>query len=258
MNYIEFDREKLVNIPFSKSRELVRCSRTGAYSTTTLLGLNTRKYHGLFIVPQDNIDHERHVLVSNLNETIVLDNMEFHLSMHQYKGGIIDPKGNKYLQKFAIETIPIYHFRVGKFNFTKELLFSDESERIIIKYTILDHFESAFFQFQPLLAFRQIHQLTHANEAVNKYYELVSQGVKYCLYDHYTPIYLQCSEEIFYEHNPLWYYDFEYEEEIKRGYNGHEDLITMGKINVKVNQKEIYFSIGTEPIAPDKMAEQFN
>ena len=82
MNYIEFDKEKLVNIEYAKCRELLRCSRTGSFATTTLLRLNTRKYHGLFIVPQDNIDHERHVLVSNLNESVIMNDMEFRLGIH--------------------------------------------------------------------------------------------------------------------------------------------------------------------------------
>lgn len=258
MSYIEFDKTELVNIPFSKKKEIVRCSRTGAFATTTLLGLNTRKYHGLFILPQEKVDGERHVLVSSLNESIIIDDMEFHLGMHQYRGGIYDPKGNKYLQKFVADTIPVYYFRVGRFNFTKELLFSDHSERLIIKYTILDDFESASFQFQPLLAFRQIHQLTHKNDQVNTSFDTVKNGVKYCLYDNYTPIYLQSSEDIDYQHNPNWYYNFEYEEELNRGYEGHEDLINLGSINVPVKNKELYFSIGTEPIDPKDIAKIFN
>lgn len=258
MSYIEFDKTELVNIPFSKKKEIVRCSRTGAFATTTLLGLNTRKYHGLFILPQEKVDGERHVLVSSLNESIVIDDMEFHLGMHQYRGGVYDPKGNKYLQKFVADTIPVYYFRVGRFNFTKELLFSDHSERLIIKYTILDDFESASFQFQPLLAFRQIHQLTHKNDQVNTNFDTVQNGVKYCLYDNYTPIYLQSSENIDYQHNPNWYYNFEYEEELNRGYDGHEDLINLGSINVSVKSKELYFSIGTEPINPQDIAKIFN
>ncbi len=258
MSYIEFDKTELVNIPFSKKKEIVRCSRTGAFATTTLLGLNTRKYHGLFILPQEKVDGERHVLVSSLNESIVIDDMEFHLGMHQYRGGVYDPKGNKYLQKFVADTIPVYYFRVGRFNFTKELLFSDHSERLIIKYTILDDFESASFQFQPLLAFRQIHQLTHKNDQVNTSFDTVQNGVKYCLYDNYTPIYLQSSENIDYQHNPNWYFNFEYEEELNRGYDGHEDLINLGSINVSVKSKELYFSIGTEPIDPQDIAKIFN
>src|SRR5690606_7336899 len=83
MAYIEFDKEQLVNINFSKKREILRCSRTGSFATTTILGLNTRKYHGLFIVPQDNIDGERHLLVSNLNETFIINDMEFHIGVQQ-------------------------------------------------------------------------------------------------------------------------------------------------------------------------------
>lgn len=252
MSYIEFDKEKLVNLAYSKSREIIRCSRTGSYATTTLSGLNTRKYHGLFIVPQEDVDYERHVLVSGLNETIVINNMEFRLGIHQYKDGIVDPKGNKYLQRFLADPVPTYFFRVGKFNFTKELLFLHDSDRLIIKYTILDEFRSATIRFQPLLAFRQIHKLTHRNNEVNTSFLPLANGVQYRLYPGYTPVCLQCSEddEIRYEHEPVWYQDFEYEEEMKRGYDAHEDLFNPGKIDVNVNNKEIFFTIGTEPIDP--------
>lgn len=257
MSYIHFDKEKLVNINFSKKREILRCSGTGSFATTTLLGLNTRKYHGLFIVPQDNIDGERHVLVSNLNESVIIDNMEFHLAVNQYKGGTISPKGNKYMQDFVCDNLPTYYFRVGKFNFTKEFLFLSKSDRIIVKYSILDDYESASFLFEPLLAFRQIHNLTHANDQVNTQYDSIENGVKYCLYDNYTPVCLQFSDPIVYEHTPDWYYNFEYEEEIKRGYEGHEDLMNPGKIYVKVNHKEIYLSIGIDSINPAEIKNIF-
>lgn len=259
MSYIEFDKEKLVNIHFSKSRELLRCSRTGAFATTSLVGLNTRKYHGLFIVPQDNIDHERHLLISSLNEVIIIDNMEFHLGIQQYANGFIHPKGHKYLQRFVADPVPTYYFRVGKFNFTKELLFLHESDRLIIKYTILEDFESATIQFQPLLAFRSIHALTHRNSFANTGFETVDNGVKYCLYPNYTPVYIQCSDDdrIHYEHDPVWHHNVEYEEELNRGYDGHEDLLNLGRINVNVNNKEIFFTVGTEPIDASQIEPAF-
>jgi len=250
MNYIECDKDKLANLTYSKSKEILRSSRTGSFASSTIIGLNTRKYHGLFIVPQDKIDQERHVLVSNLNEAIIIDNMEFHLGINQYKGNIIDPKGNKYLQQFVPYPIPTYQYRVGKFNFKKEILFLSDSDRVIIKYTILDAFESASIQFQPLLAFRQIHALTHENSAVNTNYNLVEQGVEYCLYPNYTPVCFQASDKIYYEHGPVWYKDIEYEQEINRGYEGHEDLLNLGKITVQISNAEIYLSIGTEAISP--------
>lgn len=257
MSYIEFDKSDLVNLNYSKEREILRCSRTGAFATTTLAGLNTRKYHGLFIVPQDNIDHERHLLVSNLNETIIVDNMDFHLSIHEYKGGVIEPKGNKYLQRFTADDIPTYFYRVGKFNFSKEILFLNDADRLIIKYTMIDEYDSAAFQFQPMLAFRSIHSLTHANGAANTQFEAVDNGVGYCMYDRYTPVYLQCSEAISYQHNPDWFYNIEYEEEIRRGYDGHEDLFVPGSITARVSNKELYITIGTTPIDPATIAGLF-
>jgi predicted glycogen debranching enzyme len=250
MNYIECDKDKLANLTFSKSKEIIRSSRTGSFASSTIIGLNTRKYHGLFIVPQDKIDKERHVLVSNLNEAIIIDNMEFHIGINQYKGNIIDPKGNKYLQQFVPYPIHTYQYRVGKFNFKKEILFLSDSDRVIIKYTILDAFESASIQFQPLLAFRQIHALTHENNAVNTNFNSIEQGVEYCLYPNYTPVCFQASDKIYYEHGPVWYKNIEYEQEINRGYEGHEDLINLGKITVPISNAEIYLSIGTSPISP--------
>jgi len=257
MSYIEFDKEKLVNINFSKGKEILRCSRTGSYSSTTLLGLNTRKYHGLFVVPQDQIDGERHVLLSYLNETIIIDNMEFHLGVHQYRDGIIAPKGNKYLQKFTTDLIPTYYFRVGKFNFTKEYLMCNDEDRIIFKYTILDDYESAQILFEPLLAFRNAHRLTHQNPNIKTDYKSVKNGIEYCLYENYTPVAFQSNEPVSYLHAPVWFNDFEYEEELKRGYDGHEDLINPGKISVKVTHKEIYLSVGTKPISPSKIQALF-
>ena len=186
MSYIAFDKEKLVNIGFAKEREILRCSRSGAFATTTLCGLNTRKYHGLFIVPQDNFNGERHLLVSGLNENIVVNDMDFHLSIHQYKGGAIDPKGNKYLQNFSADSVPVYDYRVGKFNFQKSMLFQHDADRIIIKYTFLDKEDNLALQVEPLLAFRDIHQLTHANNDVHTDFETVENGVGFCMYNGYT------------------------------------------------------------------------
>lgn len=259
MSYIEFDKEKLVNLNFSKNRELLRCSGTGSFSLTTLCGLNTRKYHGLFIVPQDHFGGERHLLLSGLNEVIIINDMEFHLGVHQYKKKIIDPKGHKYLQKFDADPIPTYRYRVGKFNFTKEFLFLRGTDRIIIKYTILDEVESATIQFNPLLAFREIHQLSVENDAVNKSYKPIKNGVQYQLYPNFTPINIQFSDDdiLQYEHQPVWYKNFEYEQEIERGYEGHEDLYNPGHLNVNVNNKEIYVTIGLEEIEPEEIEPLF-
>lgn len=257
MSYIEFEKTDLVNLNFSKTREILRCSRTGAFANTTLAGLNTRKYHGLFIVPQDKLQNERHVLVSNLNETIVVNDMDFHLGINQYRGGVIANKGNKYIQFFSADNIPTYTYCVGKFVFTKEILFLNHSDRLIIKYTIQDDYETAAFQFRPLLAFRCVHALTHENDAANSTPISTNNGVGFQLYSNHTPVYIQCSEPIRYDHAPCWHKDIEYEEELNRGYDGHEDLLSPGTLTAKVGNKELYITLGTEPIQPEKIAQLY-
>ncbi|MDR1757587.1 MAG: amylo-alpha-1,6-glucosidase [Bacteroidales bacterium] len=260
MNYIEFNQEKLVNLAFSGHREILRCSGTGAFANSTLSGLNTRKYHGLFIVPQENVDGERHLLVASLNEVIVINQMEFHIGIQQYKGGIIAPKGHKYLQSFRADTVPTYDYKVGKFHFSKSFLFEHGADRLLLKYTIVEDPESAVIRFQPLLAFRQIHRLTRENPDANTQYLPVNHGVGYCLYPDYTPVFLQCSidDQLYYEHEPVWYKNFEYAEEIKRGYDGIEDLLCPGKMNVQVKNKEIYLAIGTSEINPEEIEHLYN
>lgn len=257
MSYISFGKEDLVNIEYSKEREILRCSRTGCFATSTLCGLNTRKYHGLFIVPQDGIDGERHVLVSRIDENIVVNDMDFHLGIHQYQGNVIDPKGNKYLQGFTADGTPTYEYRVGKFNFKKSVVFQQDCERLLIKYTFLDDISDVSIQVEPLLAFRRLHSLTHANPFANTGFENVKNGAGFCMYGGYTPVYFQFSDVADYRHNPDWHYNVEYSAEIERGYDGIEDLWHPGVFTVKVKSSELYLSIGTTPVDPASIAELF-
>jgi hypothetical protein len=71
MSYINFDKNRLVNLEYSLNRELLRSNRAGSYACTTILGCNTRKYHGLLVTPQPAIDGENHVLLSALDITVI-------------------------------------------------------------------------------------------------------------------------------------------------------------------------------------------
>ena len=73
MAYITFDHNELVNLKYSLDREIVKTNRFGGYASSTLVNCHTRKYHGLLVVPQPQIDHEKHVLLSSLDEVIVTD-----------------------------------------------------------------------------------------------------------------------------------------------------------------------------------------
>ena len=119
MSYLKFDKEELVNLEYSLQREFLRTNRSGAYSSTTLAGCNTRKYHGMLIVQLDELDGGKYLLLSSLDETIIQHNTHFHLGIHKYPGEFYEPKGHKYIRNFEIGTVPKVTYRVGGVILTK-------------------------------------------------------------------------------------------------------------------------------------------
>ena len=83
MSYISFEKSQLVNLEYSLPKELLRTSREGAYASTTLINCNTRKYHGLLVVPQPAMDNGNHVLLSAFDETLIQHNAEFNLAIRK-------------------------------------------------------------------------------------------------------------------------------------------------------------------------------
>ena len=81
MSYLKFDKEQLINLEYSLDKEILRSNRAGSYSCTTLVGCNTRKYHGLLVCPMDDLDGELHVLLSSLDETIVQHDKAFNIGI---------------------------------------------------------------------------------------------------------------------------------------------------------------------------------
>lgn len=70
MAYLKFNKDELVNLEYSLKREVLATNRAGGYMSSTIIGCNTRKYHGLLILPIEEFDGENHVLLSNLDETV--------------------------------------------------------------------------------------------------------------------------------------------------------------------------------------------
>ncbi|MEG0499819.1 MAG: glycogen debranching enzyme N-terminal domain-containing protein, partial [Rikenellaceae bacterium] len=94
MAYLKFNKDELVNLEYSLSREVLATNRAGGYMSSTIIGCNTRKYHGLLILPIEELGGN-HVLLSSLDETIVQHAKAFNLGIHKYQG-VYDPLGHKY------------------------------------------------------------------------------------------------------------------------------------------------------------------
>lgn len=258
MSYIKFDKSHLINLEHSLPLELIRSNRAGAWASQTIIGCNTRKYHGLLVCPQPAIDDDNHVLLSNLDETIIQNDAEFNLGIHRYKGGYFNPRGHKYLREFEIDPIPKLTYRVGGVFFTREMVFATAENRVLIKYTLVDAHSPTVIRIKPYLAFRNVHFLTHANRDANTSFQLCDNGITMQLYRGYSPLVMQFSKEVKYTHNPDWYYNIEYQKEIERGYDFNEDLLVSGYFEFPIEKGEsVVFSAGTLPVNPSTLKKKF-
>jgi predicted glycogen debranching enzyme len=259
MSYIKFDKKQLVNLEYSTSREMIRSNRAGAYASKTINGCNTRKYHGLLVVPQPALDDDNHVLLSNFDETVIQHDAEFNLAIHKYPGGVYYPRGHKYLHDFSMDPIPYSIYHVGGVVLKRENIFSQTADRFLIRYTLLDAHSPTKLKFKPFLAFRNVHRLCKANVDVNNKYDKVPNGIRMKLYPGYSYIYMQFSKEVEYTHVPDWNYNIEYQMEMERGYDYQEDLFVPGFFEVDIKKGEsIVFCAGTTEIEPASMKRAFN
>ena len=258
MSYIEFDKNKLINLEYSLKRELIRSNRAGAYSSRTIIGCNSRKYHGLLIAPQPGIDNENHVLLSNLDEIVIQHDASFNLGIHKYPGGVYNPGGHKYIRDFNTEPIPNALYRVGGVLLRKEMIFAETHDRMMIRYTLVEAHSPTKLRFKPFLAFRNIHKLSKANFDINDKHKKVPNGIRMRLYNGYTPLYMQFSKKVEYTHIPEWYYNIEYQEEMDRGYDYQEDLMVPGFFEAEIKKGEsIVFCAGTSEVNPTSMKRSF-
>ena len=259
MGYIEFDKNQLINLEYALNKEMIRSNRAGSFSCTTMLGCNTRKYHGLLITPQPILDGDMHVLLSKADETIIQRDAAFNIGVNRFPGAF-NPKGHKYVRDFSADLIPIVTYRVGGVVMTKETMFVSRNERIMIRYTLVEAHSPTKLQIRPFLAFRNIHRLSKKNIDLDTRYEAIQNGIKVKMYQGYTDLYIQFSKKrTEYVHTPDWYNDFEYPVEKERGYEYHEDLYSPGFFELDIKKGEsIIFSASTSEAKANGLTRLFN
>jgi predicted glycogen debranching enzyme len=258
MSYLKFDKSELVNLEYSLSRELIRSNRAGSYASTTIIGCNTRKYHGLLVCPLEEMDGEHHVLLSTLDATVIQHEKEFNLGIHKYEGDLYVPRGHKYVREFDITMASYLVYRVGGVILSREMLLVSKAEQVLIRYTLLDAHSETLLRLRPFLAFRNYHALSKSNLYVNTKYTEVSNGIMSRLYDGYPGLYMQCSKAAEFIPVPDWYYNIEYMEEQKRGYDFKEDLYVPGYFEMPIKKGEsIVFSASTSKEVPGGLKKKF-
>lgn len=258
MSYLKFDKNLMINLEQSLPKEMLRTNQSGAYHCTTIVDCNTRKQHGLLVVPVPELGNSWHVLLSSLDPTVYQHGAPFNLALHRYRGGVMSPNGHKYIREFDCESVPRTTYRVGGVILTKEKIFISNENRILIRYTLVEAHSPTTLRFRPVLAFREANELCIANNNLDQTIPEIKNGVSACLYPGYPRLYMQFSQKPTWTYEPNWYNGFEYVKDLERGVPYSEDLWVPGYFEVPIKKGEsIIFSAGLSEVSPRSLATMY-
>lgn len=257
MAYLKFNKSELVNLEYSLKREVLATNRAGGYMSSTIIGCNTRKYHGLLILPIEEFDGENHVLLSTLDETVIQHGQAFNLGIHKYPGNY-EPRGHKYIVDFEYEPVYTLTYRVGGVLLKKEIVLVHNEPQVLIRYTLLEAHSETTLRLKPFLAYRNIHSLSKANMMANTKYQEVENGIRSKLYNGFPALNMQLNKSNDFVATPDWYYNIEYMEEQSRGYDFREDLFVPGYFEFPIKKGEsVIFSASVEPVLTSRLKAKF-
>ena len=258
MSYLKFDKNLLINLEQSLRLEVLRTNQSGAYHCTTIVGANTRKQHGLLVIPVPEIDDNSHVLLSSLDETVIQHGAPFNLGLHRYSGGVYSPNGHKYIREYDCERVPTHTFRVGGVILKREKIFITNENRILIRYTLVDAHSKTTLQFRPFLAFRNANDLCVENQVASREYKEVSNGISTCMYDGYPELFMQVNHKPKFVFDPHWYKGIEYIKDQERGIPYTEDLYVPGYFEVDMKKGDtIIFSAGVSEVNTRQLTKMY-
>ena len=223
---IQFRKETCGDLDAALRREWLETNGLGGFASSTIIGLNTRRYHGL-LVAATKPPVGRLVLLSKLEETLFIAGQPFDLSANRYPG-VVHPQGFRYLKQFRLDPFPIFTYEIEGIEIEKSVFMVYGENSTVVQYELKknNHPEqpkNLRLELRPLIAFRDYHSTTHENGAINPAVEQRAGLASVAPYQGLPSLHLA--------HNAAelqktgdWYRNLEYDVERERGLDFSEDL----------------------------------
>ncbi len=210
--------------------EWLEANGLGGYASSTVAGAHSRRYHGL-LVAATRPPAGRMVLLSKLDETIVVDGERYDLGCNRFPGAI-HPRGADHLASFRRDLFPVFEYEAGGVRLRKTIACVHGENTTIVFWEALGAERPFVLELRPFVAFRDHHRLAQANETFDASEATFEDGIfRARPYEGVPDLYLSVpGAEL--ESAPTWYRRFEYAREIERGLDVHEDLFSHGVFRV--------------------------
>ena len=203
--------------------EWLETNGLGGFASSTAIGLNTRRYHGLLMAATDP-PVGRMLLLSKLEETLTVDGQRYDLSVNEYPG-VIHPHGYALLKTFGLQPFPVFVYQVGSLEIEKRIFMVHGENTAVVEYELRSP-EPALdccLEIRPLIAFRDYHSTMHWNDAIDRSYQGDIGMVSLRPYPGCPALHLAHTHADVWEAGD-WYYSLQYSVERDRGLDFEEDL----------------------------------
>ncbi len=223
------------NLETDISKEWLITNGIGGYASSTIIGCNTRKYHGLLVAPL-NPPALRYVILSKVDESIEFNDNKYNLYTNMCKNSISE--GYKYLTKFDNEYIPSFTYKVEDVIVKKIVCMEYGKNITCISYKIKNGNHKTKLTLSPIVNYRSAHvaSIYHQFDIEQ---EKENNIVKIVLDRHFNnPIYIKASEGNYIGHNQDIFKGMFYIEEEKRGFDAEDNLVVPGCYEININENE--------------------
>jgi predicted glycogen debranching enzyme len=232
---IEFDQESCRNLNVALTREWLETNGIGGFSSSTISGQNTRRYHGL-LTAATKPPVGRFVLLSKLEETLLIDGRRYELSSNQYPG-VIHPQGFNYQTAFQLNPFPEFAYEIEGVRLKKSVFMVQGENTTAVQYELknTDHTDITL-EIRPLIAFRDYHSTTHENGILNSVIETERGQTTFRPYGDLPALHL-AHDPAAIDTNGFWYRNFQYALEQERGLDFAEDLFNPCTLSFEMNSR---------------------
>jgi predicted glycogen debranching enzyme len=218
---IRFDQVVCADLGRAEQLEWIETNGLGGFASSTITGMNTRRYHGL-LTAATKPPVGRFLLLSKLEETLVVDGRRYDLSVNQYPGAVY-PHGNGYLKEFRLDPFATSVYDVDGVEVEKRVFMAYGQNTTVIEYEIRSHGHECSLEVRPLIAFRDYHGTSHHNDSMNRSVEVEEGQATIRPYEGLPTLHFAHNGG-YAESTGDWFYNFEYAREKERGLDFREDL----------------------------------
>jgi predicted glycogen debranching enzyme len=229
------EREQLLDLDQSLSREWLETDGLGGYASLTPIFCPTRRYHGLLVCRPPGNEH-RHVFLSRFEERVTGPHGSFSISVARYSW-LLSPKGHHSIQSFELRPYPsVLHAGRG-LEIRREVLMQRGQPVVLCRYHVTPPLAGVTLTLRPIFPFREADALTTENEALDPTIELLPRGIRCRPYESLPPIHLTVGgARLEVEADPTWFRGTEFAEDEARGFPFQEDQFSPGVMTLQFGE----------------------